>query len=74
MIEILNDEIGICSLSRNPLNLLMWAHYASSHTGFVVEFSVFNEHLPLNDAINCSMTCFLVTYKKDATHGAALPV
>jgi len=66
--ELLNNEVGICSLSRNPLNLLMWAHYASSHTGFVVEFSVFNEHLSLNDAINCSMTClvpFPVTYKKE---------
>ena len=66
--ELLNNKIGICSLSKNPLNLLMWAHYASSHTGFVMEFSVFNEHLSLNDAINCSMTClvpFPVTYKKE---------
>ncbi len=38
--KIMNDRVGICSLSRNPLNLLMWAHYASKHTGFVVEFSV----------------------------------
>ena len=39
-LEELHNKIGICSLSRNPLNLLMWAHYASSHTGFVVEFSI----------------------------------
>lgn len=39
-IHKLNEEIGIFCLSRNPLNLLMWAHYASSHTGFVVEFSI----------------------------------
>lgn len=38
LLEILNNQVGICSLSKNPLNLLMWAHYASSHTGFVVEF------------------------------------
>jgi len=38
--EIFNNQIGICSLSRNPLNLLMWAHYATSHFGFVVEFSI----------------------------------
>jgi hypothetical protein len=33
-------RLGICSLSRDPLSLLMWAHYAKSHTGFVVEFSI----------------------------------
>lgn len=36
----LAEDVGICSLSRNPLNLLMWAHYANDHTGFVVEFSI----------------------------------
>ncbi|MEQ1622547.1 MAG: DUF2971 domain-containing protein [Methylococcales bacterium] len=51
--EILNNDIGICCLSRNPLNLLMWAHYATKHTGFVVEFSIpiksttYDDHLCL---------------------------
>lgn len=35
-----SDKVGICSLSRDPLNLLMWAHYARYHTGFVVEFDI----------------------------------
>jgi len=34
------NNVGICSLSRNPLNLLMWAHYAKDHTGFVIEFCI----------------------------------
>lgn len=34
------DDVGICSLSRDPLNLLMWAHYAQYHSGFVVEFDI----------------------------------
>ncbi|MCP4605675.1 MAG: DUF2971 domain-containing protein [Proteobacteria bacterium] len=34
------DKVGICSLTRDPLNLLMWAHYAQHHTGFVVEFNI----------------------------------
>jgi hypothetical protein len=34
------EQTGICCLSRDPLNLLMWAHYAKNHTGFVVEFSI----------------------------------
>jgi len=33
-------NVGICSLTRDPLNLLMWAHYAQHHTGFVVEFDI----------------------------------
>lgn len=35
-----DENIGICSLSRDPLNLLMWAHYAQYHKGFVVEFDI----------------------------------
>ena len=35
-----SDSVGICSLTRDPLNLLMWAHYAQHHTGFVVEFDI----------------------------------
>jgi hypothetical protein len=34
------EQVGICSLTRDPLNLLMWAHYACGHTGFVVEFDI----------------------------------
>lgn len=30
--------IGILSLTESPKNLLMWAHYADSHQGFVIEF------------------------------------
>ena len=30
--------VGILSLSETPDNLLMWAHYAVGHTGFVLEF------------------------------------
>ena len=34
------NDVGICCLSREPLNLLMWAHYAKNHTGFVIEFCI----------------------------------
>jgi len=33
-----DEGVGILCLSEVPDSLLMWAHYASSHTGFVVEF------------------------------------
>lgn len=32
-----NKNIGILCLTKNYNNLLMWAHYANSHKGFVVE-------------------------------------
>ncbi len=30
--------VGVLCLTESPDNLLMWAHYAKSHQGFVVEF------------------------------------
>ena len=32
----LHNNFGILSLSETPDNLLMWAHYAAGHTGFVL--------------------------------------
>lgn len=34
------SPLGILSLSRIPTNILMWSHYAQSHTGFVVELRI----------------------------------
>lgn len=31
------NALGILSLSETPTDLLMWAHYAANHTGFVIE-------------------------------------
>lgn len=36
--EKIDQLLGVLCLSEVPDSLLMWAHYASSHTGFVVEF------------------------------------
>ncbi len=33
-----NQALGILCLTTKFDNLLMWAHYANSHTGFVIEF------------------------------------
>jgi len=38
MAQKFEEIIGILCLSESPANLLMWAHYADSHQGFVVEF------------------------------------
>lgn len=34
----MNSNIGVCCLNHNPLNILMWSHYADSHKGFLTEF------------------------------------
>lgn len=33
-------NMGILSLSRNPINTLMWSHYAEDHKGFCIGFSL----------------------------------
>jgi hypothetical protein len=37
--QAVNNEIGILCLTEKMDNLLMWAHYSSNHTGFVIEFN-----------------------------------
>lgn len=36
----IRESVAILSLTKNPLNPLMWAHYAVNHTGFVVGYDV----------------------------------
>ncbi len=36
--EMMNNSVGILSLSASYDNFIMWAHYGHSHRGFVVEF------------------------------------
>ncbi len=47
--EVIKDTIaknvGILSLTEEKNNLLMWSHYAFSHTGFVIGFDSQNEFL-----------------------------
>lgn len=36
--SIIDRSVGVLSLTETPCNLLMWAHYARNHQGFVIEF------------------------------------
>lgn len=38
MTQILDEKIGILSLTQTPINKLMWAHYTDSYKGFVIGF------------------------------------
>ena len=37
-LEAMNKQFGVLCLAEKPSNLLMWAHYSNSHSGFVLEF------------------------------------
>jgi hypothetical protein len=39
VVELVSQKWGIFSLSANPVQHLMWAHYGDSHRGIVVEFN-----------------------------------
>lgn len=62
----LNDKLAVLCLSRDPLNLLMWVHYASSHTGFVTEFSIpINPQQSPTEDLLCLAMLFRVEYCKN---------
>jgi tetratricopeptide (TPR) repeat protein len=41
--ERMRSEIGVLSLAGRPDSLLMWAHYADQHRGFLIEFDPAHE-------------------------------
>jgi hypothetical protein len=45
----LNENIGVLSLTEKPDDLLMWAHYAQNHKGFVIEFDGKHEYFHRQD-------------------------
>src|SRR3546814_19339094 len=55
----LNDKIGILCLTQAetliPANFLMWAHYAESHQGLVIEFKPRSEERRVGK--ECVSTC-----------------
>lgn len=49
--DFLNTKIVNLSLSENKENLLMWAHYADNHSGFVIELDTESDFFKSNDKI-----------------------
>lgn len=47
----LSRKYGVLSLTRNPFNALMWAHYADNHRGVVIGIDV--EKAGLNNLSEC---------------------
>lgn len=57
----LDNKMGIYSLSKTPLDELLWAHYANSHKGFCIEYDL--DVLLKNDGEN-HIHSFPVLYSK----------
>lgn len=48
-LEELKGSVAILSLTRTPLNPLMWAHYGEAHTGIVIGYETNDEFLTSQD-------------------------
>jgi len=57
----MDNKMGIYSLSKTPLDELLWAHYANSHKGFCIEYDL--DILLKNDGDN-HIHSFPVLYSK----------
>lgn len=74
MYEVFNSNIGILSLTENLNNELMWAHYANSHRGYVIEFDssheFFNRRRTTKDEFfHLRKVAYLDRNEKDITLG-----
>lgn len=59
--DSIRRDVGVCSLTTKPCNLLMWAHYANNHTGLIAEFK--NE-IPSNPGLTEEyLVAFHVSYQ-----------
>ncbi len=48
----IDETIGILSFSEIPDNLLMWSHYAASHSGFVLGFNTEHQYFRAPNGLN----------------------
>lgn len=55
------SKISVTCFTDDPLNILMWSHYAKNHTGFIIEFKINKNFKPLSSTKDFSLP-FPVTY------------
>lgn len=60
--EKFGERFGILSLSADPSSLLMWAHYADCHRGFVLGLRAEHEFLIRKDAVGAIGRALPVEY------------
>lgn len=57
----LDSTMGIYSLSKTPVDELLWSHYANSHKGFCIEYDL---DILLNNGMENLVLSFPVIYSK----------
>lgn len=61
-------QAQVCCMSKNYDCIVMWSHYASSHTGVVIEFTIQDMKLPIeydDDIRSEYLKCKKVDYSED---------
>lgn len=48
MVKLLLSQASVLSLSKTPMSVLMWSHYAKYHSGAVIEFKIPIDHSYFN--------------------------
>lgn len=67
-------SFGIVSLTEDPLQLLMWAHYGDEHRGVVVELDISHQAIrPSSNGGDSYSGIEKVTYSKDKVFGMPMP-
>lgn len=72
---MIRNAVGILSLTRNPLNPLMWAHYGKNHTGGVIAIDTEEAGLecPELNIITASKGNVIYTTVRPSLNGDDLP-
>jgi hypothetical protein len=55
MLAMFGSAVGVLSLTEKPTNLLMWAHYAAEHAGYVIGFDTDHDYWrygPVKEALS----------------------
>jgi Protein of unknown function (DUF2971) len=64
--EFLDDTLGVCCFTEDPLSILMWAHYAGNHSGVCLRF----RHRSSSDL---SEYCLPVQYRRTLWEARSRP-
>lgn len=68
------DSFGVLSLSEDPLQLLMWTHYADEHRGAVIELDIWHPRLrPGSDGGDRYSGLEQVRYTREKIFGLPTP-
>lgn len=55
--EKLREKVGVCSFAGNARNILMWAHYASNHSGVCLQFQIAADISIFTRAVSVDYSC-----------------